>query len=95
MAMAETAIRNCEIYFLITMQFSTIYTLHYTTLYTIHSPCRDGMVKRPGNESYLMKVVEEERKAYSQGLEVFSPSEEGEESEGGGDITVSESAEED
>jgi hypothetical protein len=36
------------------------------------------MVKRPGNESYLMKVVEEERKAYSQGLEVFSPSEEGE-----------------
>ena len=91
MAMAETAIRNCEIYFLIMMQFSAIYTLHYT----IHSPCRDGMVKRPGNESYLMKVVEEERKAYSQGLEVFSPSEEGEESEGGGDITGSESAEED
>ena len=42
---------------------------------------RDGMVKRPGNESYLMKVVEEERKAYSQGLEVFSPSEEGDQSE--------------
>ena len=39
------------------------------------------MVKRPGNESYLMKVVEEERKAYSEGLEVFSPSEEGDESE--------------
>ena len=37
------------------------------------------MVKRPGNESYLRKVVEEERKAYSQGLEVFS------QSEGGGD----------
>lgn len=45
------------------------------------------MVKRPGNESYLMKVVEEERKAYSQGLEVFSPSEEG---EGDGDTTGSE-----
>lgn len=39
------------------------------------------MVKRPGNESYLLKVVEEERKAYSAGLEVLSPipSEEGDE----------------
>lgn len=70
---AETAKRkkNCEN--LITMQ------------YLLHT--RDGMVKRPGNESYLMKVVEEERKAYSQGLEVFSPSEEG---EGDGDTTGSE-----
>ena len=50
------------------------------------------MVKRPGNESYLMKVVEEERKAYSRGLEVFSPSEEGE--GGDGTSTGSESAEE-
>ena len=40
-----------------------------------------------------MKVVEEERKAYSQGLEVFSPSEEGE--EGDDTSTGSESAEED
>lgn len=39
------------------------------------------MVKRPGNESYLMKVVEEERRAYSEGLEVFSPSEEGDETQ--------------
>lgn len=56
------------------------------------APTRDGMVKRPGNESYLMKVVEEERKAYSRGLEVFSPSEEGE--GGDGTSTGSESAEE-
>ena len=62
------------------MQFSVA---HYT---------RDGMVKRPGNESYLMKVVEEERKAYSQGLEVFSPSEEG---EGEGDGTTGSESEED
>ena len=42
---------------------------------------RDGMVKRPGNESCLRKIVEEERKAYSAGLEVLSPipSEEGDE----------------
>lgn len=33
------------------------------------------MVKRPGNESYLRKVVEEERRAYSEGLEVVSQSE--------------------
>ena len=39
------------------------------------------MVKRPVNESYLLKVVEEERKAYSEGLEVLSPSEEGDESQ--------------
>ena len=43
------------------------------------------MVKRPGNESYLMKVVEEERRAYSEGLEVFSPSEEGDDSLSDGD----------
>lgn len=56
-------------------------------------PCtRDGMVKRPGNESYLMKVVEEERKAYSQGLEVFSPSED---SQGDGGTTGPEAEEED
>lgn len=46
---------------------------------------RDGMVKRPGNESYLLKVVEEERKAYSAGLEVFSPSEEGDGSQSSDD----------
>lgn len=51
---------------------------------------RDGMVKRPGNESYLLKVVEEERKAYSAGLEVFSPipSEEGDEPQSKDDDVV-------
>ena len=53
------------------------------------------MVKRPGNESYLMKVVEEERKAYSQGLEVFSPSEEGDDDDEDDGDTGSESEEED
>ena len=28
------------------------------------------MIKRPGNESYLRKIVEEERKAYCEVLEV-------------------------
>lgn len=28
------------------------------------------MIKRPGNESYLRKIIEEERKAYSAGLEI-------------------------
>ena len=32
--------------------------------------CRDGMIKRPGNESYLRKIIEEERKAYCEVLEV-------------------------
>ena len=44
------------------------------------------MVKRPGNESYLLKVVEEERRAYSEGLEVLSPSEEGEETQSDDDV---------
>ena len=26
---------------------------------------RDGMIKRPGNEGYLNKLIEEERKSYS------------------------------
>ena len=52
------------------------------------------MVKRPGNESYLMKVVEEERKAYSQGLEVFSPSEEGDDDEDSDGTTGSASSQE-
>lgn len=30
----------------------------------------DGMIKRAGNESYLQKIVEDERKAYSEVLEV-------------------------
>ena len=34
------------------------------------SPLRDGMIKRPGHESYLGKIVAEERKAYSQVLEI-------------------------
>ena len=34
--------------------------------------CRDGMIKRPGNESYLRKVMSEEHKAYSKFLEVGS-----------------------
>ena len=28
------------------------------------------MIKRPGNERYLQKVMAEERKAYSEGLEI-------------------------
>lgn len=31
---------------------------------------RDGMIKRAGNESYLHKIVEEERKAYCEVLEL-------------------------
>ena len=31
---------------------------------------RDGMIKRPGNESYLRKIIEEERKAYCEALQV-------------------------
>ncbi len=30
------------------------------------------MIKRPGNESYLRKMVEEERKAYCEVLELAS-----------------------
>ena len=30
------------------------------------------MIKRPGSEGYLRKVIEEERKAYSEGLEIAS-----------------------
>lgn len=33
---------------------------------------RDGMIKRPGNESYLGKMIEEERRAFSEVLEVSS-----------------------
>lgn len=40
---------------------------------------RDGMIKRPGNEKYLGKVIAEERKAYSEvlaiGSQAISPSE--------------------
>ena len=62
----------------------TIIRLHVTNIITdyVIASDRDGMVKRPGNESYLLKVVEEERKAYSAGLEVLLspiPSEEGDE----------------
>lgn len=28
------------------------------------------MIKRPGNEGYLNKMIEEERKTYSEGLKV-------------------------
>ena len=28
------------------------------------------MIKRPGSESYLRKMIEEERKAYSEALEI-------------------------
>jgi len=28
--------------------------------------CRDGMIKRPGNESYLRRLIEDERRAYSE-----------------------------
>jgi len=31
---------------------------------------RDGMIKRPGNENYLRKIIEEERKAYCEILDV-------------------------
>lgn len=31
---------------------------------------RDGMIKRPGTENYLKKLIEEERKAYLEFLEV-------------------------
>lgn len=31
---------------------------------------RDGMIKRPGNEDYLGKMMEEERQAYLKVLEV-------------------------
>ncbi len=30
------------------------------------------MIKRPGNESYLCKVMEEERRAFSEVLEISS-----------------------
>lgn len=30
----------------------------------------DGMIKRPGNEGYLNKLIEEERKTYSSGLQI-------------------------
>ena len=33
---------------------------------------RDGMIKRPGHERYLSKVTAEERKAYSEVLEIAS-----------------------
>ena len=32
--------------------------------------CRDGMIKRPGNEDYLAKVMEEERQLYLKVLDV-------------------------
>ncbi len=32
--------------------------------------CRDGMIKRPGNESHLRRMIEDERKAYSEALEI-------------------------
>lgn len=32
--------------------------------------CRDGMIKRAGNENYLRKLVEEERRMYCEGLEL-------------------------
>ena len=28
------------------------------------------MIKRPGNEGYLNKLIEEERKSYSEGLQL-------------------------
>ena len=31
---------------------------------------RDGMIKRPGNEHYLSKIIEEERKAYVEVLDL-------------------------
>ena len=31
---------------------------------------RDGMIKRPGNEGYLNKLIEEERKIISVGLQL-------------------------
>ena len=31
---------------------------------------RDGMIKRPGNEGYLNKLIEEERITYSSGLQL-------------------------
>ena len=30
------------------------------------------MIKRPGNESHLRKMVEDERKAFSEGLEIHA-----------------------
>ena len=32
--------------------------------------CRDGMIKRPGNEDYLAKVMEDERQLYLKVLDV-------------------------
>lgn len=46
---------------------------------------RDGMIKRPGSEGYLRKVIEEERKAYSEGLEIGVASQESSSSGSEGD----------
>lgn len=42
---------------------------------------RDGMIKRPGNESYLRKMIEEERRAFCEVLDIRA----------GGDSTQSDS----
>lgn len=43
--------------------------------------CRDGMIKRPGNESYLQKVMAAERKAYLEVLEIGQTASEAENSQ--------------
>ena len=41
--------------------------MHHSMSCLLH---RDGMIKRPGNESYLRKMIEEERKAYCEALHI-------------------------
>lgn len=47
---------------------SLVNIIHTCHSYQINYPNRDGMIKRPGHESYLRKLIEEERRAYSEEL---------------------------